>query len=100
MNEVPVNQVLQGDCLTIMPTWPARSVNLVFSSPPYEDARTYSMGFKLKGQAWVDWMVQVVRESLRVCDGLVAFVVEGRTRGFRWSATPVLLMADLHRAGV
>jgi hypothetical protein len=35
-----------------------------------------------------------------VSRGLVAFVVEGQTRKFRWSATPVLLMADLHRAGV
>jgi len=45
-------------------------------------------------------MVQVVRESLRVSRGLVAFVVEGKTRHFSWSGTPVLLMADLIRAGV
>jgi hypothetical protein len=41
-----------------------------------------------------------VQESLRVCKGLVAFVVQGRTRAYRWSATPALLMADLHRAGI
>ena len=45
-------------------------------------------------------MVQVYRESLRVCRGLVAFVVEGKTRHFSWSGTPALLMADLIRAGV
>jgi hypothetical protein len=73
---------------------------LVFGSPPYEDCRTYGINFNLKGQDWVDWMVAVVQESLRVCRGLVAFVVEGKTRNFRWSATPSLLEADLHRAGV
>jgi hypothetical protein len=45
-------------------------------------------------------MVQVFRECLRVCRGLVAMVVEGFTKNYRWSATPALLMADLHRAGI
>lgn len=76
------------------------SVDLVFGSPPYEAARTYGIGFKLKGQDWVDWMVEVFMESLRVCKGLVAFVLEGQTKDYRWSATPALLMADLHRRGV
>lgn len=77
-----------------------KSVDLVFGSPPYEAQRTYSIGFNLKGQAWVDWMVAVFRESLRVSRGLVAFVVEGFTEESQWSATPALLIADLHRAGV
>lgn len=83
-----------------MPTLPPHSVDLVFGSPPYEDARTYGIGFNLKGQMWVDWMVQVYRESLRVCRGLVAFVVQGRTKNYQWSCTPALLIADLHRADI
>jgi site-specific DNA-methyltransferase (cytosine-N4-specific) len=78
----------------------AGSVDLVFGSPPYENARTYNMGFNLTGQDWVDWMVSVCKESLRVCKGLVAFVVEGRTKDYQYSATPFLLAADLHRAGI
>ncbi len=97
---VMTHTILVGDCLEVMPTMEPQSVDLVFGSPPYEDARTYDIDFKLKGQDWVDWMVKVVQESLRVSRGLVAFVVEGKTRKFRWSATPILLMADLHRAGV
>jgi hypothetical protein len=92
--------ILHGDCLAVLPTLPGKSVDLVFGSPPYEDCRTYGIAFDLKGQAWVDWMVQVVKASLRVSKGLVAFVVEGKTRQYAWSATPVLLMADLHRAGI
>ena len=95
-----VERVIVGDCLKVLPTLPPRSVDLVFGSPPYGDCRTYGIDFNLKGQDWVDWMVQVFREPLRVCKGLVAFVVEGKTRNFRWSATPALLMADLHRAGI
>jgi len=92
--------LLEGDAIALMNAEPAQSVDLVFGSPPYEDARFYDINFRLRGQAWVDWMVEVVQASLRVSRGLVAFVVEGRTRNFRWSATPALLMADLHRAGV
>jgi len=100
MTDLPINQIVQGDCIEVMADWPENSVDMVLGSPPYEDARTYGIDFSLKGQDWVDWMVKVVQASLRVCSGLVAFVVEGKTRKFRYSATPVLLMADLHRAGV
>jgi hypothetical protein len=74
--------------------------DLVVTSPPYEDARTYGSQQRLpKGQAWVDWFKPYCLEMLRVCSGLVVIVVEGRTRSFSYSATPMLLAADLHRAG-
>ena len=94
------DRLIVGDCLEIIPTLRPKSIDLVFGSPPYEDARTYSIDFNLKGQEWVDWMVKVYQACLPKCKGLVAFVVQGRTRKFRWSATPALLMADLHRAGI
>lgn len=92
--------VITGDCLDALKSMPGNSVDLVLCSPPYEDARSYGIGFKLKGQAWVDWAVPRYIECTRVCRGLVAWVVEGRTSKFRWSAVPVLLMVDLHNLGV
>lgn len=89
-----------ADRLEFLKKLPYRSVDLVFGSPPYEKARTYDIDFSLSGQEWVDWMVETFKESLRVCKGLVAFVLQGQTKKFSWSATPALLMADLHRAGV
>ena len=89
----------QGDCLEVMHSMPDESADLVFGSPPYEVARTYGIDFDLRGQAWVDWMVECWREMRRVSRGVVAMVVEGQTRDFSWSATPALLMADLKRAG-
>lgn len=89
-----------ADRIDFLASQPADSVDLVFGSPPYERARTYGIDFSLSGQDWVDWMVETYRASLRVCRGLVAFVVQGQTRGYRWSAVPALLMADLHRAGI
>ena len=97
---LPVNTIIAGDCLEVLKTFPDKCVDLVFTSPPYEDCRTYGIDFKLKGQEWVDWLVPIIQQSLRLCKGLVAFVVEGKTKQFRWSAVPALLMADLHRAGI
>ena len=95
----PLHRVWQGDAGKI--DLPDDSVDLIITSPPYEDARAYGeLDVRLKGQDWVDWAVACYREQLRVCRGLVAWVVAGRTRSYRWSATPALLMADLHRAGV
>jgi DNA modification methylase len=92
--------ILCGDCLALMREMPDDSVDLVLGSPPYEAARSYNIGFNLRGQDWVDWMVERIVEMIRVSRGLVAMVVEGQTRKFRWSATPALLMADLHRRGI
>lgn len=76
------------------------SIDLLFTSPPYELARTYGIGEKMVGgQAWVDWMLAVVRAAAPKVKGLIAINCEGQTRNYRYSATPFLLMADLHRAG-
>ncbi len=93
-------EIRHGECLDVMRSMDTGSVDLVVCSPPYEDARTYGIGYNMAGQAWVDWCVPRFVECLRVCRGLVAWVVEGRTKSFQWTATPALLMADLHRAGV
>ena len=93
-------KIRQGDCLEVLKKLPDNSVDLIFTSPPYEAARTYGIEFKLKGQEFVDWALARYIECVRVSKGLVAWVIEGQTRQFQWSASPVLLMADLHRAGV
>lgn len=90
--------IFHGDVLTVAPRLP--TVDLVFCSPPYEAARTYGICFKLRGQDWVDWAVARYMACLSICRGPVCWVVEGQTRGFRWSAVPALFMAELHRRGV
>lgn len=97
----PFTRVLAGDCLEIMRNFGDNSVDLIMTSSPYEDVRGYGdLAFKLQGQEWVDWALERYMECVRISRGLVVWVVEGKTRNFRWSATPALLMADLHRKGV
>jgi DNA modification methylase len=77
------------------------AADLVFFSPPYEDAREYGdLNFDLRGQKWVDWLVPRYREAARVSKGIVACVVNGRTRNYEWSGTPFKLWLALHDAGL
>jgi len=93
-------KIINGECLELMRAMPDDSVDLVFCSPPYEAARTYGIDFKLKGQDFVGWCFERYLECVRVSKGLVAWVIEGQTRNFKYSAVPLLLMADLHRVGI
>ena len=94
-------ELYQDDCLEWLKVQPTNSIDLVITSPPYENRRKYAeINFSLTGQKWVDWCVERWIECNRVCKGLVAWVVDGKTEKFQWSATPALLMADLHRAGI
>lgn len=95
----------QGDCLEWLRSLPADSVSLVFSSPPYSQARLYledgqDLGVARDTEEWVAWMLEVVTECLRVCTGLCAFVVDDQTRDYRYGCGPQLLMADLCRRGI
>lgn len=92
--------VLQGDCRTHLARIPTDSADLVLTSPPYENRRYYGSGFKLKGEKFVTWLVEICLELARVSRGLVVVNIQGATDNYKWSAVPFLLGADLHRAGL
>lgn len=89
----------EGDCLPFLRHLKPRCLDLCVTSPPYEAARTYGVGFKLRGDDWVRWAAVRFMECLRVCRGPVCWVVQGQTDDFEWSATPALLIAELRRRG-
>lgn len=90
----------QGDVLSWLSRLPDDYADMLFTSPPYEAARTYSIGFDRRGQDWVDWMAAVVKAAAPKVRGLIAVNCEGQTRNYKYSCVPFLLMADLHRAGL
>ena len=57
-----------------------KSVDLVIGSPPYMDARTYGIGAQRGCVEWVEWMLGVTTEALRVSRGAVVWVMAGVTR--------------------
>ena len=99
--KITPNSVHCGDALELLQAMPDASVDLVFYSPPYGKQRSYGeLDFKLTGEDFVAWSVEVYRECYRVSKGLTACVIEGATKHFVYDATPILIAADLKRAGV
>lgn len=54
--------------------------DLVFGSPPYLDARTYGISAQMDCLEWVEWMLRVTTEAVRVSKGLVLWVAAGVQR--------------------
>jgi len=65
-----------------------KSVDLVLGSPPYADARSYGIGAQRKCQDWIDWMMLVTQEAVRVSRGLVIWVCAGVTRDWNYWPGP------------
>jgi hypothetical protein len=79
---------------------PDQRVGLVFGSPPYLGARTYGIGAQRGLKDWVDFMLAVTREGLRVSRGLVCWVVAGCTENKVYQPGPEALLYEAWRAGI
>lgn len=91
-------QFMIGDCASI--PFEDNAFDLVFCSPPYESQREYSnLEFALSGDEYVQWAANCFMECLRVCRGVVAWVIEGVTKDFQYSYTPFLLGAEIQKRG-
>mgnify|MGYP000847531822 CR=1 FL=1 len=82
-----------------------QSVDLVFGSPPYVDARLYLESGKNLGIArgcvdWVEWMLGVTVECLRVSRGAVLWVAAGVTRDRNYQPACEGLMWEWYRRGL
>lgn len=73
--------------------------DLVFTSPPYIDARTYGIGAQRDCIAWIDWMLDVVTELTRVCRGLVLVNCAGVTRNRIYQPGPEGLLYEWYKRG-
>ena len=54
-----------SDALEWLRRLPDDSISLTLFSPPYASARTYGIGFNLRGQDWVNWLRPIVVEACR-----------------------------------
>ena len=86
MNELPINQVLQGDSVEVLKTLPEECVNTIITSPPYWGLRDYGnpaqYGLEDTLDEYLDHMAAVTAECKRVLrkDG-VMFWNQGDTYG-------------------
>ncbi len=81
MSDVHVEQPLiyQGDCLDILPTLEANSVNLIVTSPPYADQRKDTYG-GVSPDKYVEWFLPIASELKRVLKSEGSFILNMKER--------------------
>ena len=72
-----INQVLQGDCLELMKDIPDGSVDMILTSPPYDNLRTYKGNLQWNEHVWQE----AIKELYRVIKngGVLVWVVGDAT---------------------
>ena len=70
----PPSGVYFGDCLDVLREFPADSIDLIVTSPPYADARKHTYGGVSPDQ-YVDWFCERGKEMLRVLKPTGSFVL-------------------------
>lgn len=71
---LPINQVLQGDCLKLFAEFPSNSVDVVFADPPFNLKKKYnSHKDKLLETDYLEWCELWINECVRVLkdDGFI-----------------------------
>ncbi len=66
-SSAPRHTLLQGDCLALLPTLEAASVDVIVTSPPYNLALAYSQYNDARSEAdYLEWMIAVAAALRRV----------------------------------
>lgn len=88
LKELPLNQIICGDAFEIVRSWPASSVDMVVTSPPYDGIRDYK-GFSLNLSAVGQELHRILKDG-----GVVAMVIQDQTKNFGKSLTSFRTILD------
>lgn len=87
-NGLPINNILHGDAVEIMKGLPDNSIDLVVTSPPYDDIRNYK-GFSFDLHATGEQINRVLKDG-----GMAAMVIQDQTKDFAKSLTSFRTIVD------
>lgn len=68
--ELPLNQIIHGDCLEVMKTFPDKSIDLVLTDPPYgmsyQSSRRTEKYDMILGDTDLSWFPKFAKEAYRL----------------------------------
>lgn len=83
-----LNTIICGDAVEVLKTFPDNSIDLVVTSPPYDDLRVYN-GFSLNLHSIGEQLYRVVKDG-----GIVVMVIQDSTKNFGKSLTSFRTIVD------
>lgn len=76
---LPLNQIIYGDCETVLKTFPDSSIDLIVTSPPYADSRKTTYG-GIHPDEYVEWFLPKAAQFKRVLKPLGTFILNIKER--------------------
>ena len=73
MRELPINEIICGDCIIVMQEFPDECIDMVLTSPPYDNFRYYN-GFQFKFEPIAKELYRVIKPG-----GVVVWVAGDET---------------------
>jgi DNA modification methylase len=85
-SQLPIDQILCGDCIEVMKTLPDQSIDMTMFSPPYYGLRDYGIsgqiGLEEHPSKYIEKMIEVCREVKRILKKTGSmYIVIGDTYG-------------------
>ncbi len=77
--QLPLNQILHGDCEEELRYFPDNSIDLIITSPPYADSRKRTYG-GVHPDDYVEWFLPKAAEFLRVLKPTGTFILNIKER--------------------
>ena len=88
LGEFKLNEIYEGDALELLKKLPDNSIDLMVTSPPYDELRTYN-GFKLDLGAIGKELFRVMKEG-----GIAVMVIQDQTKNFGKTLTSFKTIID------
>ena len=88
LSELPVNRILHGDCVETLKKFPDNSIDLIVTSPPYDEVRKYN-GFSYNLHDTGKELFRVLKNG-----GIAAMVIQDQTKNFGKSLTSFRTIVD------
>lgn len=74
--KLPINTIMQGDCINVLRKLPSDSIDMIFVDPPYNLKKKYTKyKDELKEKEYIDWCNKWLSECMRVLKPTGSFFV-------------------------
>ncbi len=90
MNESRINQILCGDARQLLRDIPDRSVDLIFTSPPYANQRKRQYA-SISANQYVDWFIPIADQLQRILKPTGTFILNIKENVIQGERSPYVL---------
>lgn len=89
VDDLPLNKVLHGDAVEILKTLPDNSIDLVVTSPPYDEVRDYNGEYSFDLHTTGEQIKRILKDG-----GIAVMVIQDQTKNFAKTLTSFRTIVD------